>query len=103
MNKKTEIFLEAVEQDNIFLVKRLLRDSDVDPAAKNNYSIRWAAENGHTEIIKLLLADPRVDPAADNNYAIRIAAENGHAEVVKLLLADPRVKKHILASKGKKT
>jgi hypothetical protein len=36
----------------------------VDPTAKSNYAIRWAAKYGRAECLKLLLADPRVDPSA---------------------------------------
>ena len=95
MNKKTEMFLEAVKQENIFLIKRLLADPNVDPAADDNFAIRWAAENGCTEIVKLLLADPRVDPVAENNKPIKWAANWKQIEVVKLLLADPRVRKDL--------
>jgi ankyrin repeat protein len=56
--------------DNVELVKKILK-SGVDPAARDNYAIKWAADNGHTEIVKLLLGDSRVDPAAKDNYAFR--------------------------------
>jgi hypothetical protein len=69
----------------------LLADPRVDPAAGNNFAIRYASRFGSDGAVKLLLADPRVDPTADNNYAIRHASDNGHAGVVKLLLADWRV------------
>ena len=63
----------------------------VDPSDNDNYAIREASRNGHTEVVKLLLADPKVDPSASNNDAIRWASQNGHTEVVKLLLTDHRV------------
>jgi ankyrin repeat protein len=71
-------------------VKWLL-DQGIDPAADDNYAIKLASSNGHTEIVRLLLDDPRVDPAASANYAIKLASANGYTEVVKLLLDDPRV------------
>ena len=49
--------------------------------ADDNYAIRMASENGHTEVVKLLLA-AGVDAKADGNYAIRMASDNGHVEVV---------------------
>jgi len=71
-------------------VKRLL-NKGIDPTIDNNYSIRMASENGHTDVVKLLLQDERVDPSDDSNYAIRMSSENGHTGVVKLLLQDERV------------
>jgi ankyrin repeat protein len=58
---------------------------NIDPAAINNYAIRWASRNGHLETVKFLLTLSCVDPTADNNYAIRWASEYGHLETVKLL------------------
>ncbi|RKP18107.1 hypothetical protein ROZALSC1DRAFT_30161, partial [Rozella allomycis CSF55] len=75
-------------QDHDF---RLKRGVQPDPSADENYAIRVAARNGHTEIVKYLLTNPRVDPRANGNYAIQRASKYGHADVVKLLLADPRM------------
>ncbi|RKP15756.1 hypothetical protein ROZALSC1DRAFT_26088, partial [Rozella allomycis CSF55] len=61
-----------------------------DPSADNNYAIRLASKNGHTEIVKQLLTNPTVDPSAENNYAICRASKKGHADIVKLLLDDLR-------------
>ena len=63
------------------VVQLLLQDPRVDPAADNNYAIRWASTNGH----------PRVDPSAENNLAIRLASRQGDFDVIQLLLQDPRV------------
>ena len=85
------LFGWATKNGHIEVVKVLLNDSRVNPAADTNYAIRLTAANGHVEVVKVLLADPRVDPTADGNYAIRWAARNGHTEVVKVLLNDSRV------------
>ena len=45
----------ASENGHTEVVKLLLADPRVDPAAGNNWAIRFASENGHTEIVKLLL------------------------------------------------
>jgi hypothetical protein len=63
-----------------------LNDPRVDPAADDNYTIRWAAGRGHVEVVQVLLNDPRVDPAADDNDAIRMAADAGHVAVARALL-----------------
>jgi hypothetical protein len=63
----------------------------LSPNLNNDYAIRWAARNGHTEVVKVLLADDRVSPEVARNYAIGMAAINGHVEVVKLLMQHPKV------------
>ena len=85
-----EQFLKACEFSILSLVKKLINDG-VNPTIQNNYGIRYASENGHTEIVKELLKDNRVDPSANNNYCIRRASENGYIETVKELLKDNRV------------
>jgi ankyrin repeat protein len=86
-----EAFYDACTEKNADVVRALLADPRVHPAARDNEAIRWAADSGYAEAVRALLADPRVNPAADDNYAILRAALNGHAEVVRVLLADPRV------------
>jgi len=81
----------ASEHGHLEVVKLLLSDKRVDPAAKDNFAIRLASGKGHLEVVKLLSSDKRVDPAAKDNFAIGYASENGHLEVVKLLLFDERV------------
>jgi hypothetical protein len=78
----------ASEHGRVEIVRILLADKRVNPAADNNLAIK-AAE--HVEIVRMLLADKRVNPAADNNRAIREASRCGHVDVVSLLLADKRV------------
>lgn len=85
------LFKCVVERGLTKYVKILFADKQVDPSAKDNEAIRWAARDGYLEIVKVLLADKRVDPSAKTNSAIRWAAENGHLEVVKILIQDPRV------------
>ena len=44
------------------IVKLLLTDERVDPSANNNYAIKHALLNSHTEIVRLLSEDRRVNP-----------------------------------------
>jgi hypothetical protein len=65
----------------------------VNPQLNDNYAIRVACENGHTDIVRMLLETRKVDlstvdPSAKDNYAIRKACENGHTEIVKMLLLE---------------
>lgn len=73
------------------MVRFLLGDIRVNPAANINEAIRVASRSGRSEIVRLLLADDRVDPSAMDNEAIRGASQYGHHEVVQLLAADHRV------------
>jgi ankyrin repeat protein len=83
--------LAVSKRGHVGILKLLLADPRVDPAANDNAAIQASSENGHAEVVKLLLTDPRVDPAADDNYSVQMSGAKGHAEVVRLLLADPRV------------
>src|SRR5207248_4502456 len=47
----------AVKNGDLAVVRELLSDPRVDPAAHDDYAICMAAQNGHTEIVELLLAD----------------------------------------------
>jgi ankyrin repeat protein len=80
-------FLLAVKLGNIAVVEYLLRRNIyINPSVRNNYAIRHASHDGHTEIVKLLLA-AGADPTAVDNLAIQMASQKGHTEIVKLLLA----------------
>lgn len=81
----------AICEDRFHIVQMMLVGSYFDPAAGNNYAIRYAAKLGHLKIVKLLMKDPRVDPTASENYAFRHACKNGHVKTAKFLLTDPRI------------
>lgn len=84
MNEK---LVRACESGDLDTVKELLKNG-ADPSCYNNYSIKIASCNGHTEIVELLLQDARVDPS---NESIIRACIAGNVDVVKLLLDDSRV------------
>jgi len=84
-------FYGMIKLNYVEIVEGLIKEGfDLD--ADDNWAIRVASVDGHSEVVKLLLQDPRVDPSDDDNYAILLASGNGHLEIVKLLLQDPRVK-----------
>ena len=84
-------FYGMIKLNYVEIVEGLIKEGfDLD--ADDNWAIRVASVDGHSEVVKLLLQDPRVDPSDDDNYAILLASDNGHSEVVKLLLQDERVK-----------
>ena len=53
--------------------------------AQDDYALRWASENGHTEVVKILI-EAGANIHADDDCALRWASENGHTEVVNLLI-----------------
>ena len=61
-----EVFDKA---DDAGVVRALLADPHVDPAAKNNYAIRRASCNGRARVVRALLADARVDPRGAIRYS----------------------------------
>ena len=55
------------------LILREMWETKIDPAAMNNYAVRWAAKNGFDTLILYLLQDNRVNPSvmlgtSCNNY-----------------------------------
>lgn len=75
--------LVASVNGDIDTVKSLVQDG-VDPCIMDNYAIKMACRNGHTEVVKMLLGDSRV---TIDNYAFQGAVENGHTNIVRMLLA----------------
>ena len=57
----------------------------IDARALDNYALRWAAQNGHTEVLvefRLGWGLTAIDARALDNYALRMAAEKGHIQVL---------------------
>jgi ankyrin repeat protein len=71
---------------HVDVVKLLLADPRVDPAAIDNFAIRWSSQNGHVEVVKLL-ADSRVRSCDGMSTALELASGAGHIEVVQQLLS----------------
>jgi hypothetical protein len=82
---------EAIRNDNVSVVKLLLKDGRVNPGDHNNAAIGIAIENNCAEITRMLLADMRVDPLEDITFYMDSAILSGHYEVCKVLFADERI------------
>ena len=85
------MFSFAAEFGYLKIIQTLLvPDFQCDPAAEDNYAIRFAAKEGHLSVVKYLLEEVDekfgIDPAAEDNRAIRSAAWNRHVAVVKYLM-----------------
>jgi hypothetical protein len=84
------VLCEAAAQGRVSVVRSLLRDDHVEPAAWSSRALRTAAFKGHATVVRALLADGRSDPAVHESAALRDAAFNGDHAVVRALLADGR-------------
>ena len=86
-----EHLFDAASVGHVEIIKMLLKDSRVDPAAFENKAIIAAAQEGHDRVLRMLLKDGRADPGLDNNKALWGACHFNHSRAVKHLLDDPRV------------
>lgn len=88
--------------------RELLMTEQVDPAAQDNLTLKWACQNGFAEITRLLLAGPppsddgpalkrrrlnwsHVDPSKGKQQTLCVACAAGLLSAVQALLTDPRV------------
>lgn len=62
--------------------------TDKDCRSNDNWALRLASQNGHTEIVKMLLEKGLTDEdcRSNNNWALRRASENCHTDIVRMLL-----------------
>ncbi|KAJ3308563.1 hypothetical protein HDV04_001150 [Boothiomyces sp. JEL0838] len=60
----------------------------IDPSLDNNYCIRSAIRNAHSDIVELLLNDVRVTPSSDG---LKFAISKEYIGITRLLLNDSRV------------
>ena len=83
-----EILIDgAAEGKEDWVMIALNRGADIH--AFNDYALRWASQNGHTEVVKILLeagADVHAPDEDGPDAALRWASYNGHSAVVKILL-----------------
>lgn len=68
------------------IVKLLLADESVNPAAQKNKPLNTACESGFLQIAELLLLDKRVNPTGNGDAIIR-ACERNYVNVVQAILA----------------
>jgi len=89
---RLKLLYQAIQQNNVIFIKRMLEGHEVDHYLKDGELLRAACYYGSDDVVKMLLADSRMQPEADDNAAIRVAATQEYWDIVKLLLADSRVR-----------
>ena len=88
--------IEAVEDDDIEIVRTLLDDERTNINVQNKMgdnALMRASLHGCDEIVELLLDDGRINVNKQNNYgnsALRISSIYGYTKIVKMLLQDKR-------------
>lgn len=82
--------LLACRRGLVEVVRSLLQDGRVDPAANESQCLREAAQHRQAEIVKLLANDPRVNVSANNDSAMKGAFKRGDSAMVQLLLGGHR-------------
>ncbi|KAJ3089709.1 hypothetical protein HK100_007671 [Physocladia obscura] len=86
-------------QGHVEIVSKILKDSRVDPTARNNQALLFAGTIGSLEIVDLLLKDLRIDPTISSEArniwgcrnAFSRACKNGHEAIMERFLQDPRI------------
>jgi hypothetical protein len=81
---------DAACRGDVGIVRAMLADGRVDPAAYESIALRHAAFNGRLAVVKELLADGRADPAAFGGEALLEATRQGFRRTFQALLADGR-------------
>lgn len=94
------VFIDAIERNDLKTIKELVQDEDIDPQFKDNYAITYACEHGYLDIIKLLLKNEMTDPMGYQEFAVYPmtyksgfykAIQRNRLDVIKILLKDDRI------------
>lgn len=89
---KQGFYLSAMCMDgNIFMVRSLIENQDIDPSFRESCPLRMAAFGNKIDVVRYLIKDGRSDPSAVNNYALKRAIEHNNIEMVNAFLMDGRV------------
>jgi len=82
--------VEAVEQNDVVSVAKLLLCQTVDPSWNYNAALLCATMNGNAEIVKRLLKDPRVNPSDRNGFITYEAIRRRHVDIGLMFITHPR-------------
>lgn len=74
------------------VLKVLLKNPLVNPAATDNQALKLASQKGHAKVVELLIKDLRVNPAANHQEAFISAVSNNDLAVVLTFLRCERMK-----------
>jgi len=85
-----EYFLQMCAFGDTNMVRLILLENKVDPAAECSNALLVACSSGHSDVVRILLEDGRSNPRALSDSAIRYACMKGHSDVVRILLNDGR-------------
>lgn len=77
--KAHSVILGPRREINLDIIKELVEEG-ANIHVCDDYTLRWAAKNGHLEVVKYL-----IEKGADIDDAFQLAAKSGYLEVVKYL------------------
>jgi ankyrin repeat protein len=83
-------FQMAIEDNNINVVKKLIKDKEIDISYLNNKAIHSSSKNGYIDIVKLLLESDK-DVFKHTCNPLYEATISNHITIIKILLKDTRI------------
>ena len=80
----------AAMRGQVAMITQLLEDPGVNPCARNNAAVWWAAHNGHGPVVALLLADCRVQQGLATMSAVAQPSSQPAWVHLQVAIADAR-------------
>ena len=65
-------FFDAVDDGKVKVIRKMLKNRNLDPTIRDNYALRVSAQNGHVITVKKLLRK-KADIHAKNDFVLRNA------------------------------
>lgn len=85
MDQIKRIFYESLANDNLDMVKYLVKERVLDEIHTYNMALTYACRNGYFDFVKYIVEECNVDITYHRNIAIRHTCRNGHLNIVKYL------------------
>jgi hypothetical protein len=84
--------VDAVKENNLQEVKKILGEKNIDPSSHNGLSLMISISLGYDDITELLLKDERTDPNCKNDFPIRFCYNNSQFILIDRILEHPKFK-----------
>jgi hypothetical protein len=81
----------SLNQNNIPVLKHLLKNNIISPSAKDNFIIKHAVKNNYFDMFKLVRSFDSVDLSLNNNNLIKVASGHGYNDIVKDILDNQKI------------
>ena len=84
--------IDSIKNNNISLLKKILKQKNINPSYNDSHSIRTASYYGLFDMVKLLIKDGNVDPSAVHNSSIIYAYNKKNQYIIDMIWKDKRVR-----------